>query len=177
MESPVGIRNAREDTRAVRIRFSMRILYHARHRVSARVEEELSAQLVDRDTLLREADFLSLHVPLTPETLHTIGKPELDLMKPTAFVINTARGSILDEGALVQALQAGQLRGAGLDVFEREPQLHPALIGMNNVVLLPHVGSATGETRLRMALLAAENLVAALHGKRPPNLVNPQVLG
>lgn len=157
--------------------FSMRILYHARHRVSAQVEEELSAQRVDQETLLREADFLSVHVPLTPETRHSIGKPELDLMKPTAFVINTARGTILDEEALVQALQAGRLRGAGLDVFEREPQLHPALIGMNNVVLLPHIGSATGETRLRMALLAVENLVAALYGKRPPNLVNPRVFG
>jgi len=155
----------------------MRILYHARHRVSAQVEEELSAQLVDQETLLREADFLSVHVPLTAETRYSIGKPELELMKPTAFVINTARGNIFDEEALVQALQEGRLRGAGLDVFEREPQLHPALIGMNNVVLLPHIGSATGETRLRMALLAAENLVTALHGKRPPNLVNPRVLG
>jgi lactate dehydrogenase-like 2-hydroxyacid dehydrogenase len=98
-------------------------------------------------------------------------------MKPTAYVINTARGNIIEEEALVNALQAGRLGGAGLDVFEREPKVHPALIAMDNVVLLPHIGSATAETRLRMALLASANLLAALNGQRPPNLVNPEAFG
>jgi glyoxylate reductase len=156
--------------------FSMRILYHARHRVSASVEKEFGAEFVDRETLLRQSDFLSLHVPLTPETHHSIGEPELASMKPSAFIINAARGPIIDEEALVQALQEGRLAGAGLDVFENEPRVHPALMAMDNVTMLPHVGSATAETRLRMALLASENLLAALRGERPPNLVNPEAL-
>jgi len=154
--------------------FSMRILYYARHRVPASVEKEFSAEFVDGETLLRQSDFLSLHVPLTPETHHAIGAPELALMKPGAFIINAARGPIIDEEALVQALQAGRLAGAGLDVFENEPQVHPALLTMDNVTLSPHVGSATAETRLRMAMLASQNLLAALRGERPPNLVNPE---
>ncbi len=156
--------------------FSMRIMYHARHRAPASVEREFAAEFVDRETLLRQSDFLSLHVPLTPQTHHAIGAPELALMKPSAFVINSARGPIIDEEALVQALQAGRLAGAGLDVFENEPRVHPALMAMDNVTLAPHVGSATAETRLRMALLASENLLAALRGERPPNLVNPEAL-
>ena len=156
--------------------FSMRILYHARHRVSASVEKEFGAEFVDRETLLRQSDFLSLHVPLTPETHHSIGEPELASMKPSAFIINAARGPIIDEEALVQALQEGRLAGAGLDVFENEPRVHPALMAMDDVTMLPHVGSATAETRLRMALLASENLLAALRGERPPNLVNPEAL-
>jgi glyoxylate reductase len=152
----------------------MRILYYARNRVSASIENEFGAQFVDRETLLRESDFLSLHVPLTAETRHAIGAQELALMKPSAFVINTARGPIVDEEALVQALQTGQLAGAGLDVFENEPKVHPALIAMDNITLLPHVGSATAETRMRMAMLASTNLLAALRGERPPNLVNPE---
>ncbi len=155
--------------------FSMRILYHSRHRLPLNIERDLAAQWVDQETLMRESDFLSLHVPLTPETRHSIGRREFALMKPTAFVINTARGNIIDEDALVSALQAGKLAGAGLDVFEQEPKVHPALIAMKNVVLLPHIGSATAETRLRMALLASVNLQAALEGRRPPNLVNPVV--
>lgn len=156
--------------------FSMRILYHARHRASARVEKELAAGFVDREALLRQSDFLSLHVPLTPETHHAIGAAEFALMKPSAFVVNAARGPIIDEEALVEALRAGRLAGAGLDVFENEPRVHPALLSMDNVTLSPHVGSATAETRLRMALLASENLLAALRGERPPNLVNPEAL-
>jgi glyoxylate reductase len=155
--------------------FSMRILYHARHRVAETVERELAARYVDRETLLRESDFLSLHVPLAPETRHLVRAQELDLMKPTAFLINTARGPIVDEEALVEALKSKRIAGAGLDVFEREPQVHPGLIELENVVLMPHVGSATTETRFRMAQLAAENLLAALDGRRPPNLVNPEV--
>jgi glyoxylate reductase len=156
--------------------FSMRALYHARHRVSRDTEQELNAEFVDRETLFRESDFLSVHVPLTAETRHAISAPQLALMKPTSFIINTARGSIIEEEALVKALHDGRLAGAGLDVFEHEPLVHPALPTMKNVVLMPHVGSATAETRLRMALLAADNLLAALKGERPPNLVNPSVL-
>jgi glyoxylate reductase len=156
--------------------FSMRICYYSRHRCPENIERELGAQWVDRETLMRESDFLSIHVPLTPETRHSISRREFALMKPRAFVINTARGNIIEEEALVEALQAGKLAGAGLDVFEQEPKVHPALIPMKNVVLLPHIGSATSETRLRMALLASVNLLAALDGRRPPNLINPDVL-
>jgi len=154
--------------------FSMRILYHARNRVPSDIETELDAQWVDRDTLMRESDFLSLHVPLTPETHQSISRREIALMKPSAYVINTARGNIIEEQALVEALQADKLAGAGLDVYAQEPKVHPALIAMDKVVLLPHIGSATAETRLRMALLASANLLAALNGRRPPNLVNPE---
>ena len=154
--------------------FSMRILYYARNRVSADIEKELGAEFVDRQTLLRESDFLSLHVPMTTDTRHAVGEKELALMKPSAFVINTARGPVVDEDALVKTLQEGRLAGAGLDVFENEPRVHPALIAMENVTLLPHVGSATAETRMRMAMLASTNLLAALRGERPPNLVNPE---
>ncbi len=156
--------------------FSMRILYHARHRVPESIEKEFSGEFVDRETLFRESDFFSVHVPLTAETRYAIRAPELAKMKPSAFFINTARGSIVEEAALVEALQAGRIAGAGLDVFEHEPKVHPALLGMSNVVLMPHVGSATAETRLRMAVMAADNMLAALNGKRPPNLVNPEVM-
>lgn len=154
--------------------FGLRILYHSRHRAAETIERDFGAQLVDLKTLLRQSDFLSLHVPLTPETRHSLAAPELALMKPTALLINAGRGPILEEEALVQALRDGKLAGAGLDVFENEPKVHPALIAMDNVTLLPHIGSATTETRLGMALLAAENLLAALRGERPPNLVNPE---
>lgn len=155
--------------------FSMRILYHARHRVADTLEQELGSQYVDRETLLRESDFLSLHVPLTEETRHLIRAPELNLMKPSAFLINTARGQVVDEEALVAALQTRRIAGAGLDVFEREPEVHPALLTMKNAVLMPHVGSGTSETRFRMAMLAAENLLDALAGRRPQHVVNPEV--
>jgi lactate dehydrogenase-like 2-hydroxyacid dehydrogenase len=157
--------------------FSMKILYHTRRRVPANIENVLGARWVDRETLLRESDFLSLHIPLTPETRHLISWNELALMKQTAFIINTSRGSIIEEDALAAAMQAGKLGGAGLDVFEHEPTVHPALTVMENVVLLPHIGTATAETRLHMALLASKNLLAALAGRRPPNLVNPEAFG
>ena len=157
--------------------FSMRILYHSTDRPTPEREQELGAQYVDRDTLLRAADFLSIHVPLAPDTHHLIGAAELGLMKPTAFLINTSRGKVVEEGALVEALQSKQIAGAGLDVFEFEPQIHPALLAMPNVVVTPHMGTATEETRLAMAMLAAENLLAALAGQRPPNLVNPEAWG
>jgi glyoxylate reductase len=156
--------------------FSMRILYHARHRANAKPENEVGAQFVDFKTLLQESDFLSLHAPLNPQSNHSIGANELAQMKSGAFIINTARGKIVDEDALVQALKSGRLAGAGLDVFENEPQIHPALLGMENVIMAPHIASATAEARLRMALLAAENLLAAFAGKRPPNILNPEVL-
>jgi lactate dehydrogenase-like 2-hydroxyacid dehydrogenase len=132
---------------------------------------------MDRETLLREADFLSIHVPLSPDVIHLISAPELAMMKPTAFLINTSRGKVVEESALIEALQSKRIAGAGLDVFEFEPQIHPALLAMPNVVVTPHMGTATRETRLAMAMLAAENLLAALAGQLPPNLVNPEVWG
>ena len=154
--------------------FSMRILYYSLDRPTPEREHELGAQFVDRETLLREADFLSLHVPLTPETHHLMGAPQLALMKPSAFLINTSRGKVVEEAALVEALQSKRIAGAGLDVFEFEPRIHPALLAMPNVVVTPHMGTATGETRLAMAMSATDNLLAALAGERPPNLVNPE---
>jgi len=155
--------------------FSMRVLYHARRRAPEALERELGAEFVERETLLRESDFLSLHVPLSPGTRHLIGAPELAQMKPTAFLINTARGPVVDEKALAKALEEGTLAGAGLDVFEQEPSAQPELLRLTNVVLTPHIGTATGETRLKMASLAAHNLLEALHGRRPPHIVNPEV--
>jgi lactate dehydrogenase-like 2-hydroxyacid dehydrogenase len=155
--------------------FSMRVIYFDVVRPTPDLEEELGVQFVDRETLLREADFLTLHVPLTPETHHLIGARELSMLKPTAFLINAARGKCVDEAALVEALQSKRLAGAGLDVFEHEPHVHPGLLSLPNVVLAPHVGSATAQTRLAMAMLAVENLVAGLEGRRPPNLVNPEI--
>ena len=157
--------------------FSMRILYHSVDRPTPEREQELGAQYVDRETLLREADFLSIHVPLATDTNHLIGSAELALMKPTAFLINTSRGKVVEEAALVEALQSKRIAGAGLDVFEFEPQIHPALLAMSNVVVTPHMGTATRETRLAMAMTGADNLLAALTGQRPPNLVNPEVWG
>jgi lactate dehydrogenase-like 2-hydroxyacid dehydrogenase len=154
--------------------FSMRILYYSLDRPTAERERELGAQFVDRETLLRESDFLSLHVPLTPDTHHLIGAAELVLMKPTAFLINASRGKVVDEAAMVEALQSKRLAGAGLDVFEFEPKVHPALLTMPNVVLTPHMGTASSETRLAMAMMAADNLLAALTGQRPPSMVNPE---
>lgn len=156
--------------------FRMQVLYHSRHRVPQVVEHELEARLVDRETLMAESDFLSLHVPLTTETRRLIGAPELARMKRSAFLINTARGPVVDEQALVEALAQRQIAGAALDVFEQEPHVHPSLIGMDNVVLAPHVGSATAETRAAMARAAAGNLLDLLDGKRPATLINPEAL-
>jgi glyoxylate reductase len=153
--------------------FGMRVLYHNRA-PDPEAERALGAAYRDRAALLAEADFVVLALPLTAETRHLIGARELALMKPTAFLINIARGPIVDEGALVDALRAGRLAGAGLDVFEEEPKVHPGLLALENVALTPHVGSASRATRLKMATLAAENCVAALAGRRPPNLVNPE---
>jgi glyoxylate reductase len=155
--------------------FSMRILYFSRHRAPESIERELQAQYVDRKTLLQESDFLSLHVPLTPETHHLIRAEDFSLLKPTAMLINTARGPVVDEHALLEALESKRLAGAGLDVFEQEPRVLAGLLNLPNVVLAPHIGSATVETRLDMAMLAVRNLLAALAGERPPNVVNPEI--
>lgn len=158
--------------------FDMRVVYFNNHPCAQEreVEEEYGAKCVDKETLLRESDFVSLHVPLTPQTRHLIGAAELALMKPGAYIINTARGEVVDELALVRALESGRLAGAGLDVFENEPNINPALIQLPQVVLLPHIGSATTETRTKMGMLDAENLKACLvQGRVPPNGLNPEV--
>ncbi|OPY87674.1 MAG: putative 2-hydroxyacid dehydrogenase [Smithella sp. PtaU1.Bin162] len=156
--------------------FDMRILYYNRKRVPPEEEKNLAAQYADLKTLLTEADFVSLNVPLTNETKYLIGKEELSLMKPTAFLINTARGPVVDEKALVEVLRSGKIAGAGLDVYENEPALAPGLAELEDVVLLPHVGSGTIETRVNIGKLAVDNLMAGLSGNIPPNLVNPEVL-
>jgi glyoxylate reductase len=152
--------------------FGMRVLYYNRTRLTPAAEQDLNVSFAPLENLLREADFVTLHVPLTPQTRHLIGRRELELMKPTAHLINTARGPIVDEAALVEALRRGEIGGAGLDVYEQEPQLSPGLADLDHVVLLPHVGSATIETRTRMGLMAAANLLAGLRGERPPNCLN-----
>ena len=162
---------------AIRARaFDMRILYHNRKRIDSKEEKTLRAEYVDLKTLLKESDFVSLNVPLTEETKHLIGKNELSLMKSTAFLINTSRGPVIDEKALVEALRTRKIGGAGLDVYENEPSLTPGLTELDNVILLPHVGSGTLETRIKIGTLAVENLIAGLEGRKPPNLVNPEVL-
>jgi glyoxylate reductase len=156
--------------------FRMRVLYSDPHKIDTVHEQELNAEYVDLGRLLHEADFVCVHVSLSEETRHLIGKAELALMKPMAYLINAARGPVVDEKALVEALRSGSIAGAGLDVYENEPALEPGLVELENVVLLPHVGSATLETRIKMASLAAENLCAGLEGRVPPNLLNPEVL-
>ena len=156
--------------------FKMRILYNNRSRIDASEEKELDAEYADLQKLLTESDFISLHVPLTGETRHLIGKKEFSLMKPAAYLINTSRGPVVDEQALLEALRNRRIGGAGLDVYENEPALMPGLTELSNVVLLPHIGSGTLETRIKMASMAAENLIAGLSNKVPPNLVNPEVL-
>ncbi len=156
--------------------FNMPVLYNSRHRVTPELEEKLNARSTDLKSLLQESDFVSLHVPLTAETRHMIGPWELSLMKPGAFLINTSRGPVLDEQALLAALQQGVIAGAGLDVYENEPAITPGLVELSNVVLLPHVGSATVETRRRMGAMAVDNLLAGLEGRIPPNCINPQAI-
>lgn len=168
----IGAATARRGARG----FGMRLLYHGHHE-HEEAEREWGAQRVDLETLLHESDFVSLHVPLTPETTHMISSRELSLMKPTAILVNTARGPVVKEDDLVAALQDGVIAGAALDVYEDEPQMAPGLADLHeHVVLTPHIGSATTETRLRMSMTAARNINAMLKGHRPPNPVNPEVL-
>jgi len=157
--------------------FNMRVLYSDAVRAPANVEEQLRAEFVDRDKLFRDADFVTLHVPLLPDTHHLISRENLWKMKPTAYVINTSRGPVVDEAALVAALEEKKIAGAALDVYEHEPKVHPGLLGRKDVILTPHIASASLDTRTKMAVMAANNVVAVLHGKRPPNALNADALG
>lgn len=154
--------------------FGMHVIYHDVYRPPPELERELGAEYRDLDALLAEADFVSLHVNLSPETHHLIAEERLRRMKPTAVLVNTSRGPVVDEAALAKALRDGEIFAAGLDVFEREPEVHPDLLELENVVVIPHLGSATVDTRLAMGMLAVENLIAALEGRRPPTLIDPQ---
>jgi len=156
--------------------FQMRVIYNDAIRAPAEVEKELHVEFLERDQVLAEADFLSVHVPLSTETRHLISAPQLARMKRTAFLINTSRGPVVDEAALAAALAAHQIAGAALDVYENEPQVHPGLVGRKDVILTPHVASASVETRTKMALIAAENVVAVFADRRPPNAINPEAL-
>ncbi|TMK03788.1 MAG: D-glycerate dehydrogenase [Alphaproteobacteria bacterium] len=156
--------------------FEMRTLYWAPHRKPESLEQDFDMTYVPLDQLLKESDFVSVHSPLKPETMHQIGSRELALMKPTAYLINTARGVIVDAAALARALKKRQIAGAGLDVFEHEPKVTPALLKMPNVVTTPHLGSAVLEVREQMANIVVDNILALLAGKLPPNCVNPEVL-
>jgi glyoxylate reductase len=156
--------------------FDMRVLYWSPRRKPEREERAVGLEYVSLEQLLAQSDFVSLHSPLNPQTRHQIGARELGLMKKTAFLINTARGAIVDETALIHALARNQIAGAGLDVFEHEPKVEAALRVMSNVVLTPHLGSGVTEVRERMANIVVDNILALLEGRRPPNCVNPQVL-
>jgi glyoxylate reductase len=156
--------------------FSMRVLYWTPRRKPEAEEREAGLTYVPLEQLLRESDFISLHSPLNAETRHQIGAREIKMMKNTAYIINTARGPIIDEEALVRALKAKKIAGAGLDVFEREPKVHAELKKLKNVVLNPHLGSATVEVREEMANIVVDNIEALLEGRMPPGCVNPDVL-
>jgi glyoxylate reductase len=155
--------------------FSMRILYWGPRRIPESEERELGLNYVALDRLLAESDFVSIHAPLKPETHHLIGARELALMKPTAFLVNTARGPIVDEEALARALADRRIAGAGLDVYEHEPRVDTSLLTMPNVVLTPHLGSAVAELREAMAHVVVDNIVAVLEGRVPPNCCNPEI--
>ena len=155
--------------------FGMRIVYNDAARATAEIENELRAEFLKRDRVLAESDFVSLHVPLLPETRGLIGAAELLRMKPSAFLINTSRGPVVQESALVAALERGTIAGAALDVYENEPRIADGL-RRPNVVLAPHLASASTETRTKMALMAVENTIALFDGRRPPNILNPEVL-
>jgi glyoxylate reductase len=154
--------------------FGMKVIYNGRKRVVEEIEKELRAEYREMDALLAESDFISLHVPLTADTRQLFDAPKFFRMKPTAYLINTSRGQVVDEAALVHALESKKIAGAGLDVFEQEPFVFPGL-KRPNVVLAPHLGSASTETRAKMALVAAQNTALFFQGQRPPNLLNPEV--
>jgi glyoxylate reductase len=156
--------------------FGMRVLYQDAVPADPAIERELRASRTDIATLLKESDFVTLHTPLLPETRHLINAQSLKTMKKTAYLINASRGPVVDEAALAQALKEGWIAGAGIDVFEDEPKIHPGLMGLTNTVLAPHIGSASWETRLQMANLAVDNCLAVLEGRTPPTPVNAEAL-
>jgi glyoxylate reductase len=155
--------------------FNMRVLYYDPMPLPREAEEQLGATRVDLNRLIAESDFISVHVPLTQETQHLLSTPQFNAMKRNAILVNTSRGPVIDEAALVEALNGRKLAGVGLDVYEREPAVHPGLLQMPNVVLAPHIASATVRTRSEMSAMAARNMATAVRGGRPPNLVNPEV--
>lgn len=170
----LGVVGCGEIGRAVARRaagFNMRVLYHQRNRLPEKIERELNLEFVPLDDLMAQSDYVSLHVPLTEETRHLVGERELALMKPAAFLIHTGRGKVVDDAALVEALRGGRLAGAALDVYENEPELSAGMVELENLLLLPHIGSASTETRDRMAKLAADNVLDALAGRTPRSLV------
>jgi glyoxylate reductase len=156
--------------------FGMRVLYQDAVAADPATERELRASRTDIATLLKESDFVTLHTPLLPETRHLINAQSLKTMKKTAYLINASRGPVVNETALAQALTEGWIAGAGIDVFEDEPKVHPGLMGLTNVVLAPHIGSASSDTRLQMANLAVDNCLAVLAGRTPPTPVNAEAL-
>ncbi|MGH2681679.1 MAG: 2-hydroxyacid dehydrogenase, partial [Actinomycetota bacterium] len=155
--------------------FGMAVRYYDPFRPPPETERELGAEYRELDELLAESDLVSIHVALTPETRHLFDRERLRRMKPTAVLVNTSRGPVIDEAGLVEALREADLFAAGLDVFENEPEVHPGLLELDNAVVIPHLGSATVETRDAMGFLAVENVAAALEGRRPPTLLNPEV--
>jgi glyoxylate reductase len=157
--------------------FNMRIVYNDIRRLDPAIEQQHQLQFLPLRELLKTADFVTLHVPLAPDTRHLIGQKELQLMKKSAFLINASRGPVVDEKALVEALRSGSIAGAGLDVFEAEPKVTPELLKIENTLLLPHIGSATDETREKMALVAVNNILAVIRGEVPPNILNPEIYG
>src|ERR1700685_1881508 len=157
--------------------FNMRVIYSDAVRAHEHVERELKAEFVDRDTLFRESDFISLHVPLLPDTRHLISHENLGKMKHTAYLVNTSRGPVVDEGALAEALENKKIAGAALDVYEHEPLVHPALLTRRDVILAPHIASASLDTRTKMAVMAAENVVALFAGRRAPDALNADAVG
>jgi glyoxylate reductase len=156
--------------------FGMRVIYYDVFRPPKEIEGRYGAEYRDFDELLGEADFVSIHVALTPETHHLFGAEQFRKMKDTAVLVNSSRGPVIDEGALVDALRGGEIFAAGLDVFEKEPEVHEGLLDLENAVIIPHLGSATFDTRDAMGMLAVENVFAALDGRRPPTLLNEDVL-
>jgi glyoxylate reductase len=155
--------------------FGMRILYTKRRRLDETREAALGVEYRNLDDLLKEADFVSINAALSPETIHLIGDRELSLMRPSAYLVNTARGPIVDEKALVRALEEKRIAGAALDVYEHEPLVEPGLIKLLNVVLTPHLGSAAIDTRARVAQIVVDNIGAVVEGRRPPNIFNPEI--
>ncbi|PYS52240.1 MAG: D-glycerate dehydrogenase [Acidobacteria bacterium] len=155
--------------------FNMKVVFYDAEPIPDEIIQELRVTRVPLDELLRTSDFISLHVPLLAETRHLMNDRTFAMMKPTCVVVNTSRGPVVDEKALVRALKNGKIAAAGLDVFEREPEIEPELLDMDSVVIAPHIASASHETRLKMCMMATENLLAVLKGNRPPNFVNPEV--